>query len=91
MKIVNHKFFICCLSLWEKDFYLSVNIIDIVMACVFIFNVIYNKGYRYYHFSTIFELIVNIAYGVYAIVVLVFYFMKKSFSTKIHSTYMVIR
>ena len=81
----------CCVSLWEKEFYRTMNICDIIVTAFFAWNTFGNKGYSVYHFEPKAEGFVDFAFLIVAIVSLVVHFIKNSFDTFVHKIYMVFR
>ena len=86
-----YNLFYCCVSLWEKEFYLTMNICDILVGAFFVWNSWGNHGFKTYHFSPQAEGVVDVAFLLMAIVALVVYFIKKSYSTLVHFVYMIFR
>ena len=89
--MVMYNLFYCCVSVWEREFYLTMNIADIFVCCFFVWNSWANKGYRTYHFNPEVEGFVDFAFLIMAIVALVVYFVKKSYWTLVHYIYMIFR
>ena len=91
MKLISHRLLIWCLPLWESEFYLTVNIIDILSSIIFILNATLNKGYTSFHFAPFVEILIDAIFLVYATAILIIYFVKSSFATKFHFFYMISR
>ena len=81
----------CCLRLWSKEFYLTVNIIDLAVGGLFMFNALGNKGYQHHHYSAHVELVMDIVLFVVAIIALIKYLTRKWYRTGIHTAYMIVR
>ena len=86
-----YNLFHCCFSVYEKEFYLTINIADILVGSFFVWNSWTNQGYKTYHFNPKIEGIVDIAFLAIAVIALIVYFIKKSYSTIVHFIYMFFR
>ena len=57
----------------------------------FIWNSYYNAGYATYHYNAGIEKVVDAVFVAVAVLCLIIYFVKKSYSTIFHKIYMVFR
>ena len=89
--MVMYNLFYCCVSLWEKEFYLTINIFDIMIGAFFVWNSTTNQGYKTYHFDPRIEAVVDIIFLTLAVISLIVYLIKKSWSTVVHLIYMWFR
>ncbi len=85
------KLLFCAVPLHTKDFYLTVNVIDILMAIMFsgLFAVKIGVQIRfeYTHIDWLLDLFLLI----FASIALVYYFSKRSYRTDMHKVYMITR
>lgn len=85
------KLLFCAVPLHSKDFYLTVNVIDIIMTILFsglfAVKVGINLKFEYTHIDWLLDLFLFI----FAVLALVYYFNKRSYRTDVHKIYMISR
>lgn len=85
-----HNFLIWYIPLAAKDFYLIVNIMDIVLSVFFPW-----LFYKFFYYSSSWSrdthATINVIFAVVAIIGLIFYFTERTYRHLVHKIYMIVR
>ena len=85
------KLLFCAVPLHTKDFYLTVNVIDIIVSILFSGLFAVKVGVRIDFEYTHIDWLLDLFLLIIAAFALVFYFSKRSYRTDIHKIYMITR